>query len=79
MSDRAKILQVRLKYEANDLIRQAYSCRGDLSAHLVTALVTLDLYKIALKRFPMDGAAREAEDRDRPARQDLYSHPRRSV
>lgn len=61
-----KTFPVRLTHQANDLLRNAYHYRGDLSAQLTMILETVNLRNIELKRFPMGRAAREAKDEDRP-------------
>lgn len=61
-----KTFPVRLTHQANELLRNAYHYRGDLSSQLALILETVNLRKIELKRFPTGRAAREAKDEDRP-------------
>lgn len=61
-----KTFPVRLTHQANELLRNAYHYRGDLSSQLTMILGTVNLRKIELKRFPTGRAAREAKDEDKP-------------
>ena len=61
-----KTFPVRLTHQANELLRNVYHYRGDLSSQLTMILETVNLRKIELKRFPTGRAAREAKDEDSP-------------
>ena len=61
-----KTFPVRLTQKANELLRNAYHYRGDLSSQLTMILETVNLRKIDLVRFPTGRAALEAKDEDRP-------------
>jgi hypothetical protein len=61
-----KTFPVRLTHQANELLRNAYHYRGDLSSQLMMILETVNLRKIELKRFPTGRAARETKIEDRP-------------
>ena len=61
-----KTFVVRLTHQANELLRNAYHYRGDLSSQLTLILETVNLQKVELKRFPTGRAAREAKGEDRP-------------
>lgn len=61
-----KTYPIRLTGVANELLRNSYHYRGDLSDQLVNILSTLNLHHIQLHKIPKGRAAESVPLRERP-------------
>lgn len=61
-----KTYPIRLTSVANELLRNAYHYRGDLSDQLVNILSTLNLHNLELQLFPKGRAAGNVPEDQRP-------------